>query len=242
MKALIVSDIHLEHGAAYSPPNQKFDVVIAAGDIDSKGRSVASLSRLFPEVPVLFVPGNHEYYGSPFPHHLHDLCRSAEGTNVTVMDRDIVKLQDPTCPARIVTFLGSTLWTDLQLDGDDGVEAGRRVSCFHAILGMSRTLWRKEHAHSKQWILDQLSNNPDAVLITHYFPVESSHPRWARSGINSAFASHLPMIFEKEPRIWIHGHTHDPCDYVLNKTRVVCAPRGYPGSSTQVLPPKFIYV
>lgn len=28
-------------------------------------------------------------------------------------------------------------------------------------------------------------------------------------------------------RLWIHGHTHDSFDYLLNGTRVVCNPRGY---------------
>ena len=28
-------------------------------------------------------------------------------------------------------------------------------------------------------------------------------------------------------RLWIHGHTHDSFDYVVNGTRVLCNPRGY---------------
>jgi hypothetical protein len=27
--------------------------------------------------------------------------------------------------------------------------------------------------------------------------------------------------------LWVHGHTHDSFDYVVNGTRVVCNPRGY---------------
>jgi hypothetical protein len=27
--------------------------------------------------------------------------------------------------------------------------------------------------------------------------------------------------------LWIHGHTHESFDYVVNGTRVVCNPRGY---------------
>ena len=29
-------------------------------------------------------------------------------------------------------------------------------------------------------------------------------------------------------RLWLHGHTHAPRDYVVGTTRVVCNPRGYP--------------
>jgi hypothetical protein len=31
--------------------------------------------------------------------------------------------------------------------------------------------------------------------------------------------------------LWIHGHMHDPFDYEINGTRVICNPRGYPGES-----------
>lgn len=38
------------------------------------------------------------------------------------------------------------------------------------------------------------------------------------------------VIVEKYgPELWIHGHTHVPCDYELLDTRIVCNPRGYPG-------------
>ncbi len=28
-------------------------------------------------------------------------------------------------------------------------------------------------------------------------------------------------------QLWIHGHTHDSFDYLVNGTRIVCNPRGY---------------
>ena len=33
---------------------------------------------------------------------------------------------------------------------------------------------------------------------------------------------------EYQPKLWIHGHSHDRCDYLLRKTRVVANPLGYP--------------
>ena len=30
------------------------------------------------------------------------------------------------------------------------------------------------------------------------------------------------------PKLWIHGHTHERCDYQLGTTRVVANPLGYP--------------
>ena len=44
--------------------------------------------------------------------------------------------------------------------------------------------------------------------------------------MSAAFASDLDRLMGKAA-LWIHGHTHDSFDYVLNGTRVVCNPRGY---------------
>jgi hypothetical protein len=30
--------------------------------------------------------------------------------------------------------------------------------------------------------------------------------------------------------LWVHGHTHSSFDYKLGKTRIICNPRGYPGT------------
>jgi Icc-related predicted phosphoesterase len=54
--------------------------------------------------------------------------------------------------------------------------------------------------------------------------------RYANDPLNPAFASSLDDIIENyQPVLWIHGHTHERCDYELFGTRVVCNPRGYPG-------------
>ena len=40
-------------------------------------------------------------------------------------------------------------------------------------------------------------------------------------------ANRLESIIEEyQPKLWIHGHTHVPCDYKIFATRVVCNPRG----------------
>jgi len=46
---------------------------------------------------------------------------------------------------------------------------------------------------------------------------------------------------EHQPKLWIHGHGHDRCDYVLGKTRVVANPLGYPNElrSLEAFEPAF---
>ena len=45
----------------------------------------------------------------------------------------------------------------------------------------------------------------------------------------------------RDPKLWIHGHSHDRCDYLLGKTRVVGNPLGYPNEvrSLEAFEPAF---
>lgn len=54
-------------------------------------------------------------------------------------------------------------------------------------------------------------------------------PRYAGDPLNAFFLCDMEaLIEERKPHWWIHGHTHEPCDYRLGATRVVANPRGYP--------------
>jgi len=35
------------------------------------------------------------------------------------------------------------------------------------------------------------------------------------------------MILKHQPTLWIHGHTHDNCDYIVGRTRVLSNQSGY---------------
>jgi Icc-related predicted phosphoesterase len=89
------------------------------------------------------------------------------------------------------------------------------------------------HDASRTWLVRQLEQAFDGptVVITHHLPaLKSIAPRYANDPLNPAFASRLEDMIERyQPTLWIHGHTHEPCDYELSRTRVVCNPRGYPG-------------
>jgi hypothetical protein len=61
--------------------------------------------------PVLYVPGNHEYYGAVMGQVIAEMRGLAAGTDIHVLDDDELILGG-------VRFLGCTLWTDLSLFGD----------------------------------------------------------------------------------------------------------------------------
>jgi hypothetical protein len=70
------------------------------------------------------------------------------------------------------------------------------------------------------------------IVITHHLPSSLSVAKQFEGSIlNPFFLCDMEiLIAEKQPRIWIHGHTHIPCKYNIGKTQIICNPRGYPNS------------
>lgn len=62
MKIRILSDLHLEF-QQWSPPKAAADIIVLAGDIDLGIHGVEWGRQSFPSSPVVYVPGNHEFYG-----------------------------------------------------------------------------------------------------------------------------------------------------------------------------------
>lgn len=69
MKLAIYSDLHVEHSLFVPPPALDADVIVLAGDIHAPGHNTPKWARRpggFGERPVIYVPGNHEFYGSEY--------------------------------------------------------------------------------------------------------------------------------------------------------------------------------
>ncbi|MGH8800330.1 MAG: metallophosphoesterase family protein, partial [Casimicrobiaceae bacterium] len=108
MKLNILSDLHLTAGALAAPRTDA-DLVILAGDIARPREAVAWASTL--DKPVLYVAGNHEFYGGSIEGTMAELKALCAGTAIRVLDDDEVIIDG-------VRFLGTTLWTDFLLFGD----------------------------------------------------------------------------------------------------------------------------
>ena len=86
------------------------------------------------------------------------------------------------------------------------------------------------HLEQASWIRETLSEDfpGSTVLVTHHLPHRRSiHQKYLGSGLNPSFASDLSDLVRPPVALWIHGHTHESCDYIEEGTRVVCNPRGY---------------
>ena len=119
MKLHILSDLHTEF-ADFDPPRTDADIVVLAGDIGVGTGGVEWAKQWFPDVPVLYVPGNHEYYG----HDIHetDLLAAVSSPNIQILDNNSYVID-------AVRFLGMTLWTDFLLYGEGECQAQAEKSC-----------------------------------------------------------------------------------------------------------------
>lgn len=231
MKIHILSDVHIEHGA-FTPPETQADVVLLAGDIGTGVGGVRWAQRAFPRQQVLYVPGNHEFYGADINATHRDMKAAAKGSNVLLLDRQEVILGG-------VRFIGATLWTDFEVAGapyrDMAMHACRNgMADYSVIFKDARTLRPADtlsaHERDRDWLENHL-RVPFAgptVVITHHAP----HPcsiaeRFRHDLLTAGFVSDLTALMGFQG-LWVHGHTHDPFDYALGDTRVICNPRGYP--------------
>ena len=101
MKLYILSDVHVEF-EPFDPPEIDADIVILAGDIHIKNKGLKWAQENFKDKPVIYVLGNHEYYGEALPKHLEKLKQQAKGTNIQILENESIKIAD-------VTFLCCTL-------------------------------------------------------------------------------------------------------------------------------------
>ena len=231
MKLHILSDLHLEF-STFDPPLTDANVIILAGDIDKVANGVHWARRTFPDKEVVYVVGNHEYYGTQRAETLSMLHIAARATGVHLLDESEVVIGG-------IRFLGSTLWTDFCLFGEvmkkRAMCAGQQgLNDFRVIHEGRLGHFSPQHSidlHTKSldWLKIKLDEPFDGktVVITHHLPsMQSVVDRFKSDPLSACFASELNYLFGKMD-IWIHGHTHDNQDYEVNGTRVICNPRGY---------------
>ena len=125
LKLAIASDLHLEFGPIELNNDEGADVLILAGDIcvashflGKPGYAVTlakeyrqffdHVTQQFPH--VIFIMGNHEHYSGDVARTLNILREYLDYGNLHILEKSVWTYEG-------VTFIGGTLWTDM--NGDD---------------------------------------------------------------------------------------------------------------------------
>ena len=253
MKIRIASDLHTEFWpgivlvdtlSEVLPPldTDAESVLCLAGDIGLFHRANTWLSILKHLAKrfkaVVFVAGNHEFYHNSYFDQIEMLQKEIKlPDNVHFLENNSIEIED-------TVFIGATLWTNM----DDWDEMTMRLAhramtdyqCMRTGMGhmaqVSDTILKFEE--SEKYIFDTMveymvkSDKPwKQVVLTHHMPsYESVNARFKGDNLNAAFATELGnKIYQcMSPNVWIHGHTHDSCDYMIGTdTQVICNPYGY---------------
>lgn len=229
MRLQLISDIHSEF--SYSPLNYCMNVEIApnldflviAGDLVVPKRQdinqVHGILDYFSTKArhILYVEGNHEFYGG-------------DKGNVTrvleeLMPVNYVWLKNNAVTLDGVHFYGGAMWFANE-DGQNGL-FHEYLNDWSQIKGLGTWVYQ-ENAAFRQGAFELV--RPETIVITHHLPHMNSVPaKYKKEQTNRFFVSdQTPVIQQKQPRYWLHGHTHMPCDYFLGETHVVCNPYAYP--------------
>jgi predicted phosphodiesterase len=231
----VLSDLHIEQ-APFAMDSVGADVVVLAGDICLGTRGVQWAQEWARGRPVLYIAGNHEFYGHTLPDLVEELRRAADGSSVHVLENEELLLDG-------VRFLGCTLWSDFDYDGRERrVESMRLceqlVSDYsHIAFGPAeRALAARDtrtlHVSSRAWLAARLEQPHDGptVVVTHHAPLIRTRPPTPQlRALAGAFASDVTELMGSERvALWVFGHTHQLADLDVDGTRVLSNPRGYP--------------
>ena len=185
---------------------------------------------------VIYVAGNHEFYHGKFfasIDHLREEC--AKYPNIYFLENDTKVIND-------IVFMGATLWTDCNKHDPFTLHALADMMNDFRIIRNDDAGYRSlkpadiadRHRKTLQYfktVMDGYPQEQKFVVVGHHTPSHMScHPQYAHDYImNGGYHSDLSDFIIDHPQIklWTHGHTHHPFDYVLGSTRVVCNPRGY---------------
>lgn len=250
MKIQLLSDVHLEHRKDHRIEIQQTDadILVLAGDIGEGFLGIewaADLSQNHAK-PLIYVSGNHEYYDSDFIENLLRMERRASQLGIHFLEEDTIELNG-------YRFAGATLWTSFKdrsgvMDRAAAYRARRNMSDFHCVRleGELLTPNRVSRMHeSACQFLESYLSKEDAertVVITHHAPsLTCRNRRFAEGPMTKAFCSHLDHLFGLS-KVWCFGHTHFCFDELLDGTRVVSNPVGYPGEILGFDPGKVIEV
>lgn len=224
MNILIMSDLHLDceedKGLAFvnSLSSSNIDLLILAGDISCAEHIPVTLKYFCQKFKkVIYVHGNHEYYGAARKHIISwTFDALAENSNLIWLENDFVEIDG-------VRFIGSTLWFETS---DKDYLTSYHYNDFIFIPSFEDWVGI-ESAKSRKYLQDNVQKND--VVISHFLPTNKSlYGKYKYHYLNNYYINNLEDVINNNcPKLWVHGHSHQSSNYLFNKTKVICNPKGY---------------
>ena len=232
MKIAFASDFHFEFydniNIAKSMIEQwvfdlDTDMIVIAGDLHVGSKKVIKLLNFIYElynIPIIYVPGNHEYYRSSFSKENANFYRNGitHDGEYYILLRNSVSFGD-------YSFLGCMGNIDGSYEHINSIKHGG-LNDFHMIKDFH------DHEMYGRGEFSFLLHNVQEgnIVITHTMPSPRCiSDKYKGSVYNPCFSNDWSeIIYENEPKIWICGHTHDAIDIMIDDTHIVANPYGYP--------------
>lgn len=238
MKIAVHSDLHTEFSLCRLQGLDKADILVLAGDIGNQFSLPMFFERLrmdAPDLPILYILGNHDRWGHSIDDGLAIHRDIAQRYNIKLLDDEAVIFQD-------VLFCGTTLWTDFRLAGD--AQASKLWACrlpdFKDIVNADGNLFTPDDAQQafmkacdflEKALSTQQTTIRKKVVISHFLPakelVAPEHSGSQERLIQSAYwTSDIPSIYCLAD-VWIYGHSHSNLEPTIGNTRFISNQRGY---------------
>ena len=226
MKFFICSDLHTEfldrqEQKALFKRFPDTEGIIIAGDLSTKKYLVDNLRYLCDKYKhVIFVTGNHEYYHSSFDF----ITKTLEHVESRY---DNFLWLDNMCTNTVIDdmdFIGGTLWFR---DSPLNMLYEKQMNDFEFIKDF------RKHVYTQNKDTINLLNSAmktNSTVVTHHLPsYQSVNEKYKGDQLNRFFVCDMEnLILDKQPKYFIHGHSHSSCDYNIDRTRIICNPLGYP--------------
>ena len=258
MKIHLVSDIHTESAPFHYCAPVSADVIVLAGDISQGSQGLTWARKNFPEQQVIYISGNHEYYGHDLSviDSMRDIARKLD---IHFLENDAVIIDG-------VRFLGCTLWTNLNnFSLKDIQRSWEYMSDFGTIKAEKwwnnkenqseafalmnpefnmKSFYQKSfspiiayllHQNSIAWLTRKLAEkHKKTVVVTHHAPsFNQLKDEYYWADLQHSYCSDLSdFIAKNNINFWLHGHIHQRVDYMINNTRIMSNAAGYKGQET----------
>lgn len=240
MDFVLISDLHVDvnyfDDTILNTPENLNRWLLVAGDtftntLTPSGYIVSMMDKMSAYFAgVIFVLGNHDYYGRTIDntiHHVNEQLKELNNPKLVFMDG---KREKFIIPGTNIEFFGGTLWSKMQLNGME-----KNIGDYfhikskydgHLTFAETNIINKKELADIEAFLKD--GSGGQKIIFTHFPPLHS--PQGYRSSwLDNYFHNNHISDWFKQPFMkdvyWIHGHSHvsyfDKCynSYIITNAR-----------------------